>query len=65
MKYILSLILVASVVSCGTDIEDVDPEAPVTEETKEELKRLITDVQFSLHLGNVKKMKEKRGHYHY
>ena len=26
---------------------------------------LITDVQFSLHLGNVKKMKKKRGHYHY
>lgn len=26
---------------------------------------LITDVQFSLHLGNVKKMKKRRGHYDY
>ena len=38
MKYILTLVLVASLMSCGTDIEDVDPEAPVTEETVEELK---------------------------
>lgn len=43
MKQILMLLLVVSVVSCGTNIEDVDPEAPVTEETKEELKIVQDD----------------------
>lgn len=43
MKYILSLVLIASLVSCGTAIEDVDPDAPVTEETKEELKKIQED----------------------
>lgn len=43
MKYILSLVLIASLVSCGTNIEDVDPDAPVTEETKEELKKIQED----------------------
>lgn len=43
MKYILSLVLTASLASCGTDIEDVDPEAPVTEETKEELENVQND----------------------
>lgn len=43
MKYLLITALAFGFASCGTDIEDVDPEAPVTEETKEELQTVQED----------------------
>lgn len=43
MKQIFFFVLAINFVSCGTDIEDVDPEAPVTETTKEELETVQED----------------------
>ena len=43
MKQILFIAALFTVVSCGSDSEDIDPDAPLTNQTEEELEEVQDD----------------------